>query len=128
MKKTLIITSLIFLCSCSYLDESTFSLVCNVNSEWKGTIAGVKGQETKNEIVTLNFRNRKLDLYECPIWDTEQISCGNEINDGKVFLNERIVLDRNQESLNNTKTNITDVMSQYKTYTGQCEKIKQNKF
>ncbi len=118
----------VFLVSCSNSDSSTFTLVCNVDSNWRGNIAGLKGEESKKESITLNFKNKKLDAYECPIWDDDRISCGRDVNNDLLYLNERLVLDRKSGVVNYFRSSKEGSVSEHKTYTGKCEKVKDNKF
>lgn len=122
----------IFLTSCSYFDDNSFTLVCDVDSEWNGNINGLKGFEKKKETVSLTFKDKKLESsgFDCPIWEKERISCGIDKSSEIEFRSERYVIDRMSGVIFYTK-NSSDKnlkISEIKTYNGKCEKVKQKKF
>jgi len=129
MKKIIGCISLtVLLISCSSSDSNTFSLICNVDSKMTQTVNNVKTEIFKNESVTLNFKNKKLDFYDCPVWDEERISCGRDVNNDLLYLQDRLVLDRKSGVINYFKVSKEGSVSEDKTYSGKCEKVKGNKF
>ena len=120
----------ILLMSCSYFDSDTFTLVCNVNSEWEGNLDGLKGHEKKNETLTFSFKNKKLDLYDCPIWDKERITCSHSPDKSGDERSERLSFDRLSGVVNYEKyfKSSSTKLTEHKTFTGKCEKVKDNKF
>lgn len=129
--KLLTVLLLILLTSCSYFDSDTFTLVCNVNSEWEGDIDGLKGHEKKNETLTFTFKNKKLDLYNCLIWDKEKITCSSILDtNSKDERSERLSFDRLSGVVTYEKyfKSSSSKLSEHKTFTGKCDKVKENKF
>jgi len=134
--KLLVVTLSLFLSSCSYFDDDTFTLVCDVNSEWNGDINGVKGHEKKKETVTWNFKNKKIDvlnnfdIYKCNVWDKQNIGCDFSNVGENIHHTESIRIDRMSGviSYNKNYYNGVSKIGESKTYTGKCEKVKQNKF
>ncbi len=116
------------LISCSSSDSNTFSLICNVDSKMIQTVNKVGTEIVKNESITLNFKNKKLDSYDCPIWDEERISCGRDINNALLYLQDRLVLDRKSGVVNYFKVSKEGHVTENKSYSGKCEKAKGNKF
>ena len=118
------------LTSCSKFDSGTFALVCNVNSEWEGSLNGLKGHEKKNETLTFSFNNKKLDLYECPIWDKDVISCHSILENGQDERRERLSFNRVSGTVDYEKYFKSSVtkLTEHKTFSGKCEKVKDNKF
>ena len=82
----------------------------------------------KNEIVTLIFKNKKLDVYDCPVWTDDSISCGIDLKIDKDSHQERLILDRKSGIIKFWKTRQTPTSIEKKDYIGKCEKVKENNF
>ena len=128
MKKLVTLFLLVFSVSCSRIDQDSFTLVCDVDTKWVLVENGLKSESKKNEIVTLIFKNKKLDVYDCPVWTDDSISCGIDLKIDKDSHQERLILDRKSGIIKFWKTRQTPTSIEKKDYIGKCEKVKENKF
>jgi len=114
--------------SCSRIDQDSFTLVCDVDTKWVLVENGVRSESKINEVVTLIFKNKKLDVYDCPVWTEDSISCGIDLKIDKDSHQERLMLDRKSGIIKFWKTRQTPKSIEKKDYIGKCEKVKENKF
>jgi len=128
MKKLFTLFLLLLSVSCSRIDQDSFTLVCDVDTHWVLVENGVKSESKKNEIVTLIFKNKKLDVYDCPVWTDDSISCGTDLKIDKDSHQERLMLDRKSGIIKFWKTRQDPTRIEKKEYIGKCEKVKENKF
>jgi hypothetical protein len=128
MKKLVTLFLLVFTISCSQIDQDSFTLVCDVDTNVVIVDNGVRSEYKKNEIVTLIFKNKKLDVYDCQMWTDDSISCGVHLKDDKDSHQERMILDRKSGIIKFYKIRQDPTRIEKKEYIGKCEKVKENKF
>lgn len=127
---SLLLISVSLLFGCSKLNDNSFTLVCDVKSNWSGRIVGIGGSEIKNETFTFVFKNKLLENYTCSTWTNENIVCERFISTDTEQLQEKIKFDR-QSGLVESRKYRSDTLppsTELKTYSGKCERVKENKF
>jgi hypothetical protein len=128
MKNLFLLIIVLFTVSCSRFDQDSFTLVCDVDTKGVMVDSGVRSEFKKNETITLIFKNKKLDVYDCPVWTEDSISCGIDLKDEKDSHQERLILDRKSGIIKFWKTRQDSTSIEKKDYIGKCEKVKENKF
>ncbi len=118
--------------SCSVENKDSFSLVC---SGTESTDSSLFGKSSEVKTITLNFKNKKLDNYDCHTWTDEKIICSlNSERTNTLFQHSVINIDRMSgsvssgfhESLQNDKGQL--ISGSITTFQGKCEKVKDKKF
>ncbi len=133
MKRTVLITLVtLMISSCLIQEKDTFSLVCSGTENIESSLSGSR-KETKT--ITLNFKNKKLENYDCHTWTDEKIICSlNSERTSTLFQHSVINIDRMSgsvssgfhESLQNDKGQL--ISGSITTFQGKCEKVKDKKF
>ena len=127
-----ILFSVIFFSSCSIRDETSFSLVCNGTESKESSIFG-KSNEPKS--ITFNFKNKKLENYDCHTWTNEKIVCSlNSEPNSLLFQHSVVNIDRvsgliSSGFMESVKTDKGSIISSSITrFNGKCEKVDKKKF
>lgn len=126
----------ILLTSCSYFDEDSFNLVCDVNTETTSLVGGSSVKNNEKEIITWMFKNKKInvsnnyDIYKCSTWTKEQIGCDYDFKSDKSYRKESIRIDRMSGSIFYSKSQFDEELKtgSSKYSKGKCEKVKESKF
>lgn len=118
--------------SCSIGDETSFSLVCNGTESIESSTFG-KSNEPKSN--TYNFKNKKLENYDCHTWTSEKIVCSlNSEPNSLLFHHSVINIDRvsgliSSGFMESVKTDKGQIISSSITrFNGKCEKVDKKKF
>ena len=132
MKNVFGLISIVFFSSCSIGDETSFSLVCNGTELIESSTFG-KSNEPKSK--TYNFKNKKLENYDCHTWTNEKIVCSlNSEPNSPLFQHSVINIDRITGSISSgfmesVKTDKGQIISSSITrFNGKCEKVEKKKF
>ncbi len=133
MKRTVLVISVtLLITSCSIQDKDTFSLVCSGTENIESSLTGSR-KETKT--ITLNFKNKKLENYDCHTWTDEKIICSlNSENSNTLFQHSVINIDRvsgivSSGLIENIKdSNGKSISGSITSFQGKCEKVKDKKF
>jgi hypothetical protein len=134
MNSKLIILPLLFLAAaCSKVDQNSFSLLCS-GTQTVDTLVFGKSKDISSKTITLNFKNKQLDNYDCDVWDNEKIVCVLSDLKKDNLLHSLITIDRvgglistsELKRLQNEKNQSTSATSY--TFEGKCEKVVEKKF
>ena len=124
------------LLGCSKISDESFSLVCNGTEVIESGEPVIDSRESKPITKTYNFKNKKLDGYDCHTWTNEKILCSknSDPSDKNHYYHETINIDRvsgvvgSGYTQNNRYPNQKSEIIFVERFEGKCERSKQNKF
>lgn len=114
-------------------DEGTFNLVCKgthydfVRKNREGKFYDETIKSEKN--ISLQFKNKKLDILDCTKFSETTISCSQSIQNEKNTLFETLEIDRVSGEIKDEMVNDNFDSNNFihTKFQGTCERVKENK-
>ena len=131
LSKLITLSVCFLLVSCLEFDKNTFSLVCVGTETNESRLWGKKGQ---SKTITLNFKNKQLERFDCHTWTDEKILCAfNSDKSSNSYEHSTINIDRVSGAIStgSHKANLNERnelgSASITIFEGKCEKVKEKK-
>jgi len=131
LSKLITLSFCCLLISCLKFDENTFSLVCVGTETNESRLWGSKSQ---SKTITLNFKNKQLERFDCHTWTDEKILCAfNSDKSSNTYEQSTININRVSGiiSTGSHKANVNEKnelsSATITVFEGKCEKVKEKK-